>query len=622
MNEIGYEIGCVTGKHGRFVYPPQDRYVGRSLAVYGEYSDQEVAFLQTLVRPGAVVVEVGANIGAITVPLARAVGPTGRVLAFEPQTAVCQLLTRNLADNDLPWAQAVPAALGQAVGLASIPVPTYTQPGNFGAVSLGKTAGQGEACAPVLSLDSLGLEQLDLLKIDCEGMEVEVLLGARATIARCRPAVYVENDRTERSAELITLLGELGYTLWWHLPPLYNRRNAAGVARNVFPGIVSINMVGLPQGRQPHFALRQVDGPAARWQDAAQALVHEHRAPREGQPTCAVVRLGAYGDALWASSVFPHLKAEGYHLTVYTEARGADVLRADPHVDRIIVQDHVPGVDLDDYWREESKHYDRFLNLTESVERNMLASEVDIRFFWPEPVRREIFAGNYLQRVHKLCQVPHAEQADFRQRFYATPEEALWATEKREQIAGPGGTLVVIAAAGSSPTKYWPHIAALCAELDARGAHVVVLGDPRGLEIRRARVHVIGQQWSLRQALALAQRADAVIGQETGILNAVAMEPMRKVVLLSHSTPENLTKHWVNTVAISGKAPCWPCHRMHKDFTYCTQDADTGKALCQTLISVEQVLYALGAAHDSGSDSAVIPLKQITRSTFSGEHHG
>jgi hypothetical protein len=60
---------------------------------------------------------------------------------------------------------------------------------------------------------------------------------------------------------------------------------------------------------------------------------------------------------------------------------------------------------------------------------------------------------------------------------------------------------------------------------------------------------------------ALAQVADVVVGQETGLLNAVAMEPMRKVVLLSHSTHENLTKHWVNTEALTGDVPCYPCHR-------------------------------------------------------------
>ena len=108
------EISLSVGKHGRLAYLPLDTYVGRSLATYGEYSDQEVAFLQSLIQPGSVVVEVGANIGAITVPLARTVGESGRVLAFEPQTVVWELLTRNLRDNGLAWAQAVPAALGRA----------------------------------------------------------------------------------------------------------------------------------------------------------------------------------------------------------------------------------------------------------------------------------------------------------------------------------------------------------------------------------------------------------------------------------------------------------------------------------------------------------------------------
>ena len=64
-----------------------------------------------LIEPGDVVVDVGADIGALTVPLARAVGPAGRVLAFEPQPTVFQNLCANLALNDLLHVQAFNAAL-------------------------------------------------------------------------------------------------------------------------------------------------------------------------------------------------------------------------------------------------------------------------------------------------------------------------------------------------------------------------------------------------------------------------------------------------------------------------------------------------------------------------------
>jgi hypothetical protein len=118
------------------------------------------------------------------------------------------------------------------------------------------------------------------------------------------------------------------------------------------------------------------------------------------------------------------------------------------------------------------------------------------------------------------------------------------------------------------------------------------------------RVTVIGKQWPMREAMVLAQVADVVVGQETGLLNAVAMEPMRKVVLLSHSTHENLTQHWVNTQALTGDVPCYPCHRIHLTFDKCVVDEKTGCAACQAAIAPEEVLSQVLARSTTASSVA------------------
>lgn len=77
-------------------------------------------------------------------------------------------------------------------------------------------------------------------------------------------------------------------------------------------------------------------------------------------------------------------------------------------------------------------------------------------------------------------------------------------------------------------------------------------------------------------------------------VNAVAMEPMLKLVLLSHSSPENLTKHWVNTASVEATGvPCHPCHRLHRDFTFCAQHPDTQFAACQSAMSAEAIAEAV-----------------------------
>jgi hypothetical protein len=78
-----------------------DKYIGASLDLYGEYSHRESELFAQLVAQGQIVIEVGTNSGAHTVPLARLVGETGQVLAFEPQRGVHELLCGNPALNEL-----------------------------------------------------------------------------------------------------------------------------------------------------------------------------------------------------------------------------------------------------------------------------------------------------------------------------------------------------------------------------------------------------------------------------------------------------------------------------------------------------------------------------------------
>ena len=222
-----------------------DAYVTRSLEVYGEFCPAERRLLAQLVRPGMTVVEVGANIGAHTVGLARACAPAP-LYAFEPQQRVFQILCANLALNDLGNVVALPEACGEAEGQAIIPPINYGAVGNFGGVSLAPDGDGPGQRVRVRPLDSLSLPSLGLLKVDVEGFEPQVLRGARETIMRCRPILYVENDRPKNQGEVIALMAGMGYRLYWHLPALFDPDNFKAVEENVFGRIVSVNVLGLP----------------------------------------------------------------------------------------------------------------------------------------------------------------------------------------------------------------------------------------------------------------------------------------------------------------------------------------------------------------------------------------
>lgn len=243
---IDADHALVRARDGLFLVNAHDFYVGQVLMTYGQASAQESAMLRHLCGPGHVAVEVGANMGCYTVGLARHVGPTGRVIAIEPQPPIFHCLCANMALNGLFNARCYPIGLGAQAGYMMVPPTDYRTTENFGGTSL-LPSGPGTRVRVERLDDIFDLPALRLLKIDVEGMEQQVLEGAEATIARLRPVIYVENDRQEKSQALIEYLLSLGYRLWWHLPRLFSPDNFFGVADDVYGRIVAVNLVCVPR---------------------------------------------------------------------------------------------------------------------------------------------------------------------------------------------------------------------------------------------------------------------------------------------------------------------------------------------------------------------------------------
>lgn len=238
----------VQAKHGWFLASPEDVYVGNAVLTYGEYGEIEWLLLEEMIRPGRDAIEVGANIGTHTVSLARKLAGMGRrLLAVEPQPVVFQNMCANLALNALFNVLAENAACSDAPGWLSFQAPDYRQRNNFGGVSM-REDGVGNQRVRAVCLDDLVPDDFDvgLLKIDVEGFEQKVLEGATRTIARCRPFIYLENDRVDRSKALIEWLWAAGYKLWWHMPRLFNPKNFAGHSENIYGNVASFNMMAIP----------------------------------------------------------------------------------------------------------------------------------------------------------------------------------------------------------------------------------------------------------------------------------------------------------------------------------------------------------------------------------------
>jgi FkbM family methyltransferase len=228
-------------RHGELLYNRHDQHVGRALDQYGEYSEGEIDLFRQIVQPDATVVEVGAGIGAHTVFLARQVAPGGFVVAFEPQRLLYQTLCANLALNSITNVYCFLQAVGAQRGSIVVPALDPRRASNFGRVPLGSHA-SGEQ-VPLCRLDDLNLPACQFLKIDVEGMETDVLDGARDTIARCQPVLYVANEKPEKAESLVRLIDGLSYRLYWHRPPYFSPKNFFGNTKNLFPNAVALKMI-------------------------------------------------------------------------------------------------------------------------------------------------------------------------------------------------------------------------------------------------------------------------------------------------------------------------------------------------------------------------------------------
>jgi FkbM family methyltransferase len=206
-------------------YLPDDPFVGRLFDDTGEYSEREVELFAKIVQPGDVVIEVGANVGMFSLPLAKMVGPKGSLICFEPQRVICQLLAATLTLNDIHHAWTYPYAAGDSDQWITMPALEYGAGLSYGGVEMGPDAGWRTQTDETISTERVRQVKLDgvlddvaqckLLKIDVEGMELAVLKGATLLIRRTLPIIYVECDRLMKARALIDWIKAEAYDPFW-----------------------------------------------------------------------------------------------------------------------------------------------------------------------------------------------------------------------------------------------------------------------------------------------------------------------------------------------------------------------------------------------------------------------
>ena len=235
---------------GKIVYNPLDKYVGKSIEAYGHYQLEEKKIFSKYVNKESIVLDIGANIGTHTLWFAQ---NSKLVIAFEPQRYAFQMLCANMALNSIQNADCKQLGVGSTREIIEVAFIDPETENNFGGLSLQDHSIEkvreergvhldGEKIA-ICTIDDMGLQKCDFIKIDVEGMEPQVLMGGRATILDLRPYIYIEVDREKNWDFINDLLFEYNYVSHESLPPLYSEEYEG---ENIFGDIVSHNALCIP----------------------------------------------------------------------------------------------------------------------------------------------------------------------------------------------------------------------------------------------------------------------------------------------------------------------------------------------------------------------------------------
>jgi FkbM family methyltransferase len=177
----------------RMFLPPNWRGFAKRAFAFRENYEPELIYMERLLSPGSVFIDVGANMGIYTLVASKLVGEGGRVMAFEPSAQSFPILRQNIALNSLTNVCALPVALSDSAGKAWLYHPGLPE-GN----SLGRDPAWGNDAEEVSTetldhiVEEASVKQVDVIKIDVEGAEELVMRGATKILTSMHPAIIFE----------------------------------------------------------------------------------------------------------------------------------------------------------------------------------------------------------------------------------------------------------------------------------------------------------------------------------------------------------------------------------------------------------------------------------------------
>jgi FkbM family methyltransferase len=202
----------VNLESGEVINVVEDDYIGRMVRFFGDLDPSLSGVIRSIIRPGDTVLDIGANVGVLTLQVASLVGPGGHVFAFEPLTQLSTLLRNSIAENKFENVTIFECALSDKAGVGRMEVAATS----LGCASLSES-GNGEVCE-LKRLDDIEfgnrMKNPRLLKIDVEGHESRVFAGGERFFRQFPPdfVLFESHDRCDfwQRPEVV-MLRDYGY---------------------------------------------------------------------------------------------------------------------------------------------------------------------------------------------------------------------------------------------------------------------------------------------------------------------------------------------------------------------------------------------------------------------------
>ena len=228
-------LAQTQSKHGTFIHFRNDDPIGACLHYYGEWAQQEFDFFDQFLTAESNVLDVGANIGTHAVYFSRKCNK-GNVVAIEPQIYIFEMLATNLLINECFNAIPVHAGASSKDGVVKMVNfnPFVDHKVNYGEFKINDNSDKG-IDTNLITLDKyVNLSKFNLIKLDVEGLEIEVLNGATKLLKEHKPFLYVEFNNKQGNDELLNKIYELDYVPYWHIYSKHNPNNHNKQEKNIW----------------------------------------------------------------------------------------------------------------------------------------------------------------------------------------------------------------------------------------------------------------------------------------------------------------------------------------------------------------------------------------------------